>query len=249
MTASILANYLAARTKFAVEYSKKIVGEFSHPGVKGRLRELLVTELIEPLLPNGVSVTTGVLIDSKGTQSRQLDIIIYSSDALPPLVKSGEQSLIPVDAAIQVIEVKSRLDATEMTACIENADSVKSLFLLSPKLPPPFDQMIQTGLKLPARVETIFSVFAFDSDLKGKSEWERYLQLKAKANMQPEWRRIDNICVVGAGYWDPFGEKTAATDDYAEVLKMLALMANSTPIWKKIRDVSQLGPYFVENPE
>jgi hypothetical protein len=177
---SILSKNLAAKVKHAIDLSKQF-GDVQHDVLKGRLRELLITNLIEPLLPNGVSATTGILVDSKGVQSKQSDIIIYSSDILPPILKSRELSLIPVDAALQVIEVKSKLTATEVKKSIKEAESVKSLYLLGPrqKLPTPFNLIIKEELKHPIKVSSIFSIFAFDTDLKTTNEWERYLRYKS----------------------------------------------------------------------
>lgn len=245
---SILSELLATRVQKVVNDSKQF-GKLEHAGTKGRWRELFVSELIEPLLPDGVSVTTGILVDSKGIQSRQLDIIIYASDALPPILRSVEQSLIPVDAAIQVIEVKSRMNAAEMKDCIKKAESVKSLFLLiaGEEYPPPFNAILETELKHPIRVETIFSVFAFESDLKGtkKTEWERYREL---AKEDPNRVYINDICVVGSGYWSmSCKEGVGADEDYNEVLSMLIPMLNSLPLWKKLRGTPRFGQYFADS--
>ncbi len=243
---SILRKTLAAKVRYVIDISRQL-GELEHAGTKGRWRELFLSELIEPILPNGVSATTGVLIDSKGTQSKQLDIIIYSSDLLPPILRSNEQSLIPVDAAIQVIEVKSRLDADEMRDCINKAESVKSLFLLGAgnEYPQPFNSILKPELMHPLRVATIFSVFAFKTDLSVKTEWERYRELVKSENMSPSQVYINDICVAGYGYWNSLcDESVMADEDYSEVLSMLVPLINSIPLWKKIRGTPQFGEYF-----
>lgn len=245
---SILSKTLSAKVKHAIDLSKQF-GDFDHAVLKGRLRELLVTELIEPLLPSGVCATTGILIDSKGNQSNQLDVIIYSSDILPPIIQSKEQSIIPVDAALQVIEVKSHLNATEIRDSIKKAESVKTLWLLGPrKLKPPLSFFIKEKLKHPIKVETIFSVFAFGYDLKEKTEWERYLEIKKDPKVV-SGGGVDDICVVGSGYWNRGEGKLItekASEDYSEVLAMLLLLLNSIPLWKEIRGNPSLSQYFTD---
>lgn len=245
---SFLSDHLAAKVKYAIESSKKF-GDLEHSGTKGRLRELVITELIQPLLPNGVNATTGILIDSKGNQSKQVDIIIYSSDILPPIVQSAEQSLIPVDAALQVIEVKSQLNKAEMKTSIENAESVKSLYTLiaGEPLPPPFNHMIKDKLTGPVRVSPICSIFAFGSDLKKKTEWERYVEIKDDLEERRNRVIVNDICVVGSGYWNQVEKVLAikASENYNEVLIMLVTLVNSIPFWKELRGTPQFGHYLV----
>ena len=244
---SFLSDTLGAKIKGAVELSKTF-SNLEHSGTKGRLRELVVTELINPLLPNGVSATTGLLIDSKGNQSNQLDIIIYTSDILPPLFQSTEQSVIPVDAAIQVIEIKSQLNATEMKISIENAKSVKSLIPLDPgqPYPSPFNKLNKNNIKNSMRVSPICSLFAFGSDLKRKTEWERYLEIKNDLKDKHNHVILHDICVVGSGYWNEVSEEyVKTTDNYHEVMVMLTILVNSIPLWKKMRGTPQFGRYLI----
>jgi hypothetical protein len=60
---------------------------------------------------------------------------------------------------------------------------------------------------------------------------------------------VDDICVVGSGYWSR-GEAEViteeATEDYKEVLRMLILLVNSIPLWKKMRGTPELGRYFMD---
>ena len=125
---TIFRKYLISKIKHAIELSNQF-GALSNPSIKGRLREIFITELIEPLLPDGISVTTGVIIDPKGVESDQLDVIIYSSAVLPNLIKTKEQSVVPAGAVLCVIEVKSILNKKEIRDSIKKANSIKSLFI------------------------------------------------------------------------------------------------------------------------
>jgi hypothetical protein len=63
-----------------------------HLAIRGRLREVTLKELIEPLLPNGIEAATGIVVDSDGRQSSQIDINIYSTSLLPSFMRVGAGS-------------------------------------------------------------------------------------------------------------------------------------------------------------
>ncbi len=246
---SFLTQILRTKVRSIVEQSK-CMDELDHLGTRGRWRELFLTELIEPLLPDGISATTGVLVDCKGVQSKQLDIIIYASNLLPPLFQSAEQSVIPVDAAIQVIEVKSTLNASEVKDSLRKARSVKGLFLqiAGTEYPPPYNALIANELKHPIRVPPIFTLFGFNSDLSGNgmTEWERYQKyVTLEKEMSTTGVYFNDICVAGSGYWNGPSTECISTDgNYSEVLHMLVTLSNCIPLWIKLRGTPQFGNYF-----
>ena len=149
MANSIFRTRLISSVATAVRHAHD-AAESNHLGLRGRLREVALQELIRPLLPNGIQAGTGVVVDSDGTQSNQIDIIIYSTSLLPPFMKVEEQVFVPVEACIQAIEVKSCLTADEMRDAITKARSIKSLHLL-----------MNDATRV--RVSPVFSLFAFAS--------------------------------------------------------------------------------------
>ncbi len=99
----------------------------SHAGLKGEANEETVREFLKQYLPKTLDITTGMLVDSEGNQSRQLDIIISDSAKTPILFQSGDTRVIPVECAYAVIEVKAFLDKTELEKSYKNMQSIKSL--------------------------------------------------------------------------------------------------------------------------
>ncbi|MDN2583219.1 DUF6602 domain-containing protein [Aquibium sp. ELW1220] len=87
--------------------------------VRGELRKLL---------PAGVRIGTGFVIDTFGGTSQQQDIVIYES-LCPcfPLSSNTEVKCFPVEGVIAVGEVKTSLDKTKLKEAFENIYSVKSL--------------------------------------------------------------------------------------------------------------------------
>jgi len=99
----------------------------SHAGLKGDANEETVRKFLRQYFPKTLDITTGMLVDSDGNQSKQLDIIICDSSKTPIFFQSGETRVIPIECAYAVIEVKAFLDKTELEKAFENMLSVKSL--------------------------------------------------------------------------------------------------------------------------
>jgi len=116
------------------EVSKQMKSDFvkaqkslSHAGLKGEVNEETVRKFLRQYLPKTLDITTGMLVDSNGNQSRQLDIIICDSVKTPIFFQSRETRVIPIECAYAVIEVKAFLDKSELEKSYENIKSVKSL--------------------------------------------------------------------------------------------------------------------------
>jgi len=116
------------------EVSKQMKSDFakaqkslSHAGLKGSANEEAIRSFLRPYLPRTMDITTGLLIDSLGGQSRQLDVIIADSAKTPILYESGETRVIPVECAYAVVEVKAFLDKAELEKAYLNMRSTKSL--------------------------------------------------------------------------------------------------------------------------
>jgi hypothetical protein len=102
-------------------------GQIDHPGLKGRLREIVVEELIKPFLSPRVKTASGMIVDPTGKFSKQIDIILYDELVTPPIQFAGDVTVIPCHAAVATVEVKSNLNARELESAIKNARSVKNL--------------------------------------------------------------------------------------------------------------------------
>lgn len=105
----------------------EIASNMKHPVLNGRVKEILIKDLLEPYLYPNMGICTGVIIDSKGNQSKQIDIIIYDKKVLAPLTLSAIEGAIPAESVLATIEVKSMLTNSEMTKSFKNALSVKNL--------------------------------------------------------------------------------------------------------------------------
>lgn len=98
-----------------------------HGGEIGRAREQALRDLLRSFLPPALGVTTGFVIDAHGGRSRQVDIIIHFAD-YHAVFSVGGIPLVPVEAVIAVIEVKSDASSTAVLRdCYDNLATVKAL--------------------------------------------------------------------------------------------------------------------------
>ena len=169
-----------------------------HAGIKGQAIEETVREFLRLYLPGSLDISTGVLLDSTGATSRQLDVIISDSAKTPIFYRAGDHRVIPVECAYAVIEVKARLDSTNLDDCIKNMKSVRALKKTAFY---PQSGDIKYSNTLYGRSweywPTNYSVFGFDSVDLGLLG-ERLLAKQASAKW-PAHERIDMVCVLKRG--------------------------------------------------
>jgi hypothetical protein len=223
-----------------------------HPGMRGRIREIAVGNLFEPMLTGQVNIGTGKIIDHTGVQSRETDVILYSKNIHPAHLYSDRtmDGLFPAETSLYAIEVKSQITSSEMRDAIEKARILRELKYTSGL----YDQLgraIQHPLNM-----VVPAVFAFSTDLTegGTSEIERYIGLDPEAEFNP---LIKVICVVGRGYWyfrrdDSFDGAGLArwwywepTEDHDEVISFLAGVLNTIPDAIAFRGRPRFGDYMI----
>lgn len=60
--------------------------QIGHRGLAGEVREILVRELLRPILPPLIGVGTGKIVDHQGNESRQVDVVVYDRSVMPSLL-------------------------------------------------------------------------------------------------------------------------------------------------------------------
>jgi hypothetical protein len=83
---------LDGQIKKALSDAKSAI-QLKHPYLTGRLREIVLHQLIEPLLNNNYSIGNGKIIDYDGNISSEIDICIYSKNLHPPIFFSTNDKL------------------------------------------------------------------------------------------------------------------------------------------------------------
>ena len=99
------------------------------PGLTGSSREAPVRQQLGQLLPHGMGVGSGCVIDSFGNASRQMDVILYENEICPAFVLNQDpaSTYYPCEGVIAVGEVKSTLASAELEDVFAKIESVKRL--------------------------------------------------------------------------------------------------------------------------
>lgn len=100
-------------------------GELESGTSIGRARELLAAQFLEQNLPARISVRRGEIFDSFKESSGETDVILVDNKSSAARV--GGESLVPVEAAIGMIEVKSSLNGDNFKDAIKKIARVKKL--------------------------------------------------------------------------------------------------------------------------
>lgn len=108
-----------------LEEEAKLCGLLNHSATVGQAREFLVARVLRSILPPGVHIGTGKVIDHQGASSKQIDIVIY--DPRFSLLKVEGGGLYFVEGVLATIEVKSILDADQLVLGLGNCASVLEL--------------------------------------------------------------------------------------------------------------------------
>jgi hypothetical protein len=98
---------------------------------KGESNEAIIRQMLEKYLPPQYGIVEGFLIDSKGVQSKQTDVIIYDQFTHPHIIfddrdKSAKTNrFIPIDSAVATIEVKTTLKG-KLWEAFDNIQSTRT---------------------------------------------------------------------------------------------------------------------------
>jgi uncharacterized protein DUF6602 len=234
---NIYQGFLRATVKGAICSARAAAG-LAHPGIKGTVLEILTRQLFKPLLPADIAVGTGQIIDSAGSLSPQIDVLLYDRSILPPILFDESLGIFPVEAALYAIEVKTTLTRQEIQTAHENAKVLHQLRYLQAS------GRNSSGAQ--PQVEHVRSViFALNTDLSedGKPEIHRYKEIYGE---DPPY--IAAICVVGREYWWNQGAAWCSfkcQDEFDEVLGFLGGVTNTYRKISQSRGHVPLGQYIV----
>ena len=120
---------------FIRRIGERLVDEFKDakagttPSTVGSAAEQPVRDQLEQLLPRGIAVGEGFVIDSYGGTSRQQDVILYERDICPvfSINRTPQTTYYPCEGVIAVGEVKSSLNRDALQDAFDKVASVKRL--------------------------------------------------------------------------------------------------------------------------
>ncbi len=141
-----------ARVQMALD-SARAAAAYNHLGLRGRAREIFVTDMLTPMLAPTMGICSGVVIDGSDRQSGQTDVVVFDKRVVPPLLLETGNGIIPCESVLFAIEVKSELNSEELKKSIQWSRTLKGL-------------AFHRGVAFMGSVSSVpCAVFAFGTDL------------------------------------------------------------------------------------
>ena len=107
----------------------------THNGTMGEVNEKHFIEIIKQYLPDRYAVDTGIVIDSNGKTSDQIDVVIFDNQYTPTLLDQQNHRFIPAESVYAVFEVKPHIDKGYLEYAGKKAESVRALKRTSVAIP------------------------------------------------------------------------------------------------------------------
>lgn len=98
-----------------------------HNQTIGVLTEEVLRLFLKTYLPKGLSVEQGFIMSENGELSKQCDILIYDSIRFAPFYRVNDVVIVPVEAVVIVIEVKTTINKAIFNNAIRYFKNIKSL--------------------------------------------------------------------------------------------------------------------------
>ena len=162
-----------------------------HPTMKGDATEYDWINFFSKYLPKRYSVDKGIIIDSNGDTSDQIDIIIYDTQySYFVFNKSNENNktvIIPVESVYAIFEVKPMLNKANMKYAEKKAASVRKLYRTSVPI------RHAGGYYPPKELHEILAGL-----LTTKFDWSSPIQDNVinKLNEESHYKRLDLVCSI-----------------------------------------------------
>lgn len=120
------------------------------PGLVGDAREKAARNQLEHILPAGIAVGSGCVIDSYGKTSKQMDVVLYEKEICPvySINNAPETAYYPCEGVVAVGEIKSSLNSCGLEDIFRKIESVKMLRRFSDKL---LSERVLGSLSVPHR--------------------------------------------------------------------------------------------------
>jgi len=88
----------------AVIGAANALSQLGHSGLKGKMREIVIRDLLRPLLPIDVGLGTGIIITADNRQSSEQDVVLFDRRILPPILLEQSNGVFPIESVLFSIE-------------------------------------------------------------------------------------------------------------------------------------------------
>ncbi len=132
---SFLRNALAAEQQVLAVQLELSAKSITHDGVMGEVNEQHFIRFLRKYLPMRYEIDRGIVIDSNGATSDQIDIVIFDHQYTPTLLDQHAHRFIPAEAVYCVLEVKPTVNKNYLEYAGGKAHSVRALERTSVAIP------------------------------------------------------------------------------------------------------------------
>jgi hypothetical protein len=108
---------------------------FGHPGTKGDASEAVWLELLTTYLPQRYQATSAHVVDSRGTFSEQIDVVVFDRQYSPFIFSYQGQTVVPAESVYGVFEAKQSINAEQVAYARKKVGSVRRLHRTSLPIP------------------------------------------------------------------------------------------------------------------
>lgn len=99
----------------------------SHAGTMGSVNEEHWLGIFRSYLPNRYDVATGIVIDSRGNRSDQIDVVVFDRHFTPTLLDQKNHRYIPAEAVYAMFECKPTINKVYIEYAEAKAVSVRRM--------------------------------------------------------------------------------------------------------------------------
>jgi len=129
-----MLTYFEGVSKRMLNEFKEITIAVNYPLRRGESREDVLRDFLKKYLPKKYSVGKGIVFNSIGESSRELDIVIYDNLECPLLYNENNVQFFPIEGIYAVVEVKSNLGREELKDAVGKVESIKKLSAFPDKI-------------------------------------------------------------------------------------------------------------------
>lgn len=168
----------------------------THPGTLGDVNESYFIDVLRKYLPRRYAVDNGIVIDSTGATSDQIDVIIYDNQYTPTLLDQENHRFVPAEAVYAVFEVKPTINKSYLEYAGSKAESARSLNRTT--IP-----IVHAGGEFPAK--DLFTIVA--GIVAGNIEWVDGFEAEAfleNHRLLNDGKGLDCGLAVSGSYFDSY---------------------------------------------
>ena len=162
----------------------------AHPTTKGDASEHVWIQMLDNYLPKRYQSATAHVVDSEGTFSEQIDVLVFDRQYSPFIFRYEGQTIIPAESVYAAFEAKQAINAEQVAYAQKKVESVRRLHRTSLPIP-------HAGGVYPPKPLThiMGGLLTFESD------WHPALgqRLTAALNEGTSDGRLDLGCVAAHG--------------------------------------------------